>query len=148
MKENKKKIQSDIQELNLAGFSQESIAKRLGICKTKVSKVIQKVRKESDGWIINLARKNYANLYKEALDGLKQDLAYLYDLSQEESVKNDPKLGLQIRRQITYVRSIYVKNLISAPAVWSVQVLAKNCIGEPIPEAIMESLGGISGNLK
>ena len=142
---NKEKRRLDIQELNLAGFSQEKIAKKLGISTSTVYRTIQKLREESNRWLVNLARRDYASLYKEALDGLKQDLVYLYELSQEESVKNNPKLCLQIRREITHVRSEHLKNLLQGPVVWSMQVLSKNSIGDQIPQPILESLGGISG---
>lgn len=142
---NKEKRRLEIQELNLAGFSQEKIAKKLGISTSTVYRTIQKLREESNRWLVNLARRDYASLYKEALDGLKQDLVYLYELSQEESVKNNPKLCLQIRREITHVRSEHLKNLLQGPVVWSMQVLSKNSIGDQIPQPILESLGGISG---
>lgn len=142
---NKEKRRLDIQELNLAGFSQEKISKKLGISTSTVYRTIQKLREESNRWLVNLARRDYASLYKEALDGLKQDLVYLYELSQEEAVKDNPKLCLQIRREITHVRTEYLKNLLQGPVVWSMEVLSKNSIGEPIPQPTMEALGGISG---
>jgi len=142
---NKEKRRLDIQELNLAGFSQEKIAKKLGISTSTVYRTIQKLRKESNRWLVNLARRDYASLYKEALDGLKQDLVYLYELSQKETVKDNPKLCLQIRREITHVRSEHLKNLLQGPVVWSMEVLSKNSIGKLIPPPTMDSLGGISG---
>ncbi len=142
---NKEKRRLDIQELNLAGFSQEKISQRLGISISTVSRTIKKLREESNRWLVNLARRDYASLYKEALDGLKQDLVYLYDLSEDESVKNNAKLCLQIRREITHVRCEYLKNLLQGPVVWSMDVLSKNSIREQIPQPTMESLGGISG---
>jgi len=142
---NKEKRRLEIQELNLAGFSQEKIAQKLGISISTVSRTIKKLREESNRWLVNLARRDYASLYKEALDGLKQDLVYLYELSQEENVKNNPRLCLQIRREITHVRSEYLKNLLQGPVVWSMEVLSKNSIGKPIPQPTMESLEGISG---
>ncbi len=142
---NKEKRRLDIQELNLAGFSQEKISQKMGISTSTVYRTIQKLREESNRWLVNLARRDYASLYKEALDGLKQDLVYLYELSEEESVKDNPKLKLQIRREITHVRSEYLKNLLQGPVVWSMEVLSKNSVGEPIPQPTMESLGEISG---
>ncbi len=142
---NKEKRRLDIQELNLAGFSQEKIAQKMGISISTVYRTIQKLREESNRWLVNLARRDYASLYKEALDGLKQDLVYLYELTQEESVKDNPKLRLQIRREITHVRSEYLKNLLQGPVVWSMEVLSKNSVGEPILLPTMEALGGISG---
>ncbi len=142
---NKEKRRLEIQELNLAGFSQEKIAQKMGISTSTVYRTIQKLREESNRWLVNLARRDYASLYKEALDGLKQDLVYLYELTQEESVKDNPKLKLQIRREITHVRSEYLKNLLQGPVVWSMEVLSKNSIGEPIHQPKMESLEGITG---
>ncbi len=142
---NKEKRRLDIQELNLAGFSQEKIAQKMGISISTVYRTIQKLREESNRWLVNLARRDYASLYKEALDGLKQDLVYLYELTQEESVKDNVKLKLQIRKEITHVRSEYLKNLLQGPVVWSMEVLSKNSVGEPILLPTMEALGGISG---
>jgi DNA-binding transcriptional regulator LsrR (DeoR family) len=142
---NKEKRRLEIQELNLAGFSQEKISQKLGISISTVYRTIQKLREESNRWLVNLARRDYASLYKEALDGLKQDLVYLYELSEEESVKDNAKLRLQIRREITHVRSEYLKNLLQGPVVWSMEVLSQNSMGKSIPQPIMESLEGISG---
>ncbi len=142
---NKEKRRLDIQELNLAGFSQEKISQKMGISTSTVYRTIQKLREESNRWLANLARRDYASLYKEALDGLKQDLVYLYEVSQEESVKDNVKLKLQIRKEITHVRSEYLKNLLQGPVVWSMEVLSKNSIGEPIPQPTMDALDGASG---
>ena len=142
---NKEKRRLDIQELNLAGFSQEKIAQKMGISTSTVYRTIQKLREESNRWLVNLARRDYASLYKEALDGLKQDLVYLYELSEEESVKDNAKLCLQIRREITHVRCEYLKNLLQGPVVWSMEVLSKNSIGEPISQPTMDALDGVSG---
>ena len=70
---------------------------------------------------------------------------YLNELLEDKSVKNDIKLQLQIRREITETRSKYLDHLLRGPMVWSMAVFIKKYAPEPIEFPKMASLGGISG---
>lgn len=142
---NKEKRRMIIQELNIAGYTHERISEKIGVSISTVSRTLNKSRQESNHWLANLAKKDFANIFRESLDGLKQDLMHLNELLEEDSVKNNPKLQLQIRREITHVRSEYLKNLLQGPVVWSMEALSQKYSGEPISQPTMESLGGISG---
>ena len=142
---NKEKLRMAIQELNLAGYTYERISEKTGVSISTVSRFIRKTREESNYWLVNLAKNDMANIFRESLEGLKQDLMHLNELLEDELVKKDPKLQLQIRREITHVRSEYLKNLLQGPMVWSMDALSKEFSGDTIPQPVMDSLGGISG---
>ena len=142
---NKEKFRMEVRDLHISGYTYERISEKTGISISTISRIIKKSRKESNFWLANIAKKDLANIFREGLDGLKQDMMYLNELLNDESVRKDPKLRLQIRREITHVRSEYLKNLLQGPVVWSMDGLAKGFTGESISQPVMESLGGISG---
>ena len=141
----KQKISLEIQQLTLSGYTQEKIAEKLGISISTVSRSIKKSRVESNHWLINLAQRDMANVYRESLDGLKQDLMHLNELLEDESTKKDIKLQLQIRREITNIRAKYLQYLLQGPMVWSMANLTQNLPSDYSVNPQMKSLGGISG---
>lgn len=134
-----------IQELLLSGYQYEKIAEKLNISISTVSRTMRKLRDSSAQWLANLAERDLANIYRESLEGLRQDLSKLNDLLDEPSVKIDIKLQLQIRKEITATRSEYMKQITNFPMVWSLDILTKKCNPEPIAQPTLKSLGGISG---
>jgi len=141
----KERGKMEIQEMIICGYTQERIAEKLNISISTVTRTIRKLRDSSAQWLTNLAEHDLANIYRESLEGLRYDLTKLNDMLDEPSVKNDIKLQLLIRKEITATRSEYVKQLTSAPMVWSLEILTKKCASEPIPQPTMKSLDGISG---
>jgi len=141
----KEKCKMEIQELTLNGFTQEKIADKLNISVSTVSRTLRKLRKSSSQWLANLAEHDLAHIYREALAGFTQDLMRLNELLENPSVKNDVKLQLQIRKEITQTRSKYLEHLLRGPMVWSLAVFTKKYSPEIIEQPTMNSLGGISG---
>jgi len=141
----KEKLNLAICELNQNGYNSEKIAKRLGISVSSVYRALKKQRQQSNQWLTNLAQKDLANTFKQSLDGSLQDLMHLNDLLEDESVKENVKLQLQIRREIIHARSEYFKNLLQGPMVWSMQSFIKENSPHSIIEPKMDALGGISG---
>ncbi len=121
----KEKLKLAVKELTICGYSQEKISERLEVSVSTVSRILRKSRKESDQWLVALAQKDMANIYRESLDGFKQDLVHLHELLENQSIKNNIKLQLQIRREITNVRSKYIEYLLQGPMVWSMQLFVK-----------------------
>ncbi|MCE2506295.1 MAG: helix-turn-helix domain-containing protein [Nitrosopumilaceae archaeon] len=142
---NKEKLRMEIRELHISGYTYERISEKTGVSISTISRVIRKSREESNHWLANIAKKDLANIFRESLEGLKQDMMYLNELLSDELVKKNPKLQLQIRREITHIRSEYLKNLLQGPVMWSMDALAKGFTEESIPQPVIESLGGISG---
>ena len=142
---NKEKLRMEVRVLHMSGYTYERIAEKIGVSISTISRIIRKTREESNYWLANLAKKDFANIFRESLDGLKQDMMKLNELLEEESVQKNPKLQLQIRREITHVRTEYLKNLLQGPMVWSMDALAKGFSGKSISQPTMDSLGGISG---
>lgn len=141
----KEKRNLEVQELVLAGYTQEKIADKLNISISTVTRTIRKQRTSSDQWLANLAQNDFANIYREALAGFKQDLMHLNDLLEDPTTKDNIKLQLQIRKAITDTRAKHLEHLLRGPVVWSMDALIKKCNPERITQPLMQSLGGISG---
>ena len=141
----KDKRRLQVQELLLSGFTQERISEKLNISISTVARTVKKIRDGSAQWLTNLAEKDIAHIVRETLEGLKLDLMKLNDMLEDSSVKNDIKLQLQIRKEITAVRSEYFKQLTNMPMAWSLNVFTKKYAPEPMPQPTMKGLGGISG---
>ncbi len=131
--------------MTISGYTQEKIAEKLNISISTVSRTMRKIRDGSAQWLANLAERDLANIYRESLEGLRQDLMQLNELLNEPSVKTDIKLQLQIRKEITVVRIEYMKQITNFPMVWSLDMLTKKCVPESFPQPILKSLGGITG---
>ncbi len=141
----KEKLRLEIQELTFSGYTQEKIAEKLGISKSTVYRTLTKLRHASDQWLTNLAQRDYANIYRESLEGYRQDMMHLNELLEDDSVKKNIKLQLQIRREITHSRSKYLEYLLQGPMVWSMAIFVKDNSPQSIIEPKMEALEGISG---
>jgi|GEM_PF-3093692 len=141
----KEKCKLEIQQLTLCGYTQERIADKLNISTSTVSRTLRKLRKGSSQWLMNLAERDMAHIFHESLQGFQQDMMRLNELFEDESVKKNPKLQLQIRREITQTRSKYLEHLVKAPMVWSMSIFTSKYSPEPIVQPTMNSLGGISG---
>jgi len=134
-----------VQELLLSGFTQERISEKLNISISTTARIVKKIHEGSTQWLTNLAEKDIAHIVRETLEGLKQDLMRLHDMLEDSSVKNDIKLQLQIRKEITAVRSEYLKQLTNMPMAWSLENFIKKYAPEPMSQPTMTGLGGISG---
>ncbi len=141
----REKIRFAIQELLLCGYTQERIATKLNISISSVYRTVKKIRDSNKQWLSDLAERNMANVFRESLEGFLHDMAKLNDLLEEPDVKKDIKLQLQIRKEITTIRTEYTKQLVSTPMVWSLDVFTKNHTIHPMEQPIMNGLGGISG---
>ena len=134
-----------VQELLLNGFTQERISEKLNISISTVARTVKKIREGSAQWLANLAEKDIAHIVRESLEGLKLDLMKLNDMLEDPVAKNDIKLRLQIRKEITAVRSEYLKQLTNMPMAWSLENFTKKYAPETMPQPTLNGLGGISG---
>ena len=141
--EKNKKLKIAIQELAQNGYTYEKISERLDISVSTIYRIMKKQRQESNQWLTNVAEKDFASIYKCSLDGSLQDLMHLNELLEKDSVKENVKLQLQIRREIIHARSEYFKNLLQGPMVWSLQKFVNENSPHPITEPKMEALGGV-----
>jgi len=141
----KEKCKMEIQQLTLNGYTQEKIADKLNISVSTVSRTLRKLRKSSSQWLVNLAERDMAHIFHESLQGFQHDMMHLNELLVDELVKNNPKLQLQIRREITQTRSKYLEHLLKGPMIWSLSIFTSKYSPEPIVQPTMNSLGGISG---
>lgn len=141
----KEQLRLAVQELLLCGYSYEIISQRLGISVSTVGRIIKKIRQSSSHWLENLAEKDLANVYREGLEGLRQDLMRLNELLVHPSIKDKPELQLQIIKQMTVVRSEYTNQLKNTPVIWSLELCYKKYKPDSLPQPPLKSLGGITG---
>ncbi|MEC4848723.1 MAG: helix-turn-helix domain-containing protein [Nitrosarchaeum sp.] len=141
----KTRRRAEIEELLLCGYSQQKIADKLNISESTVYRTVKKIRDSSAKWLSDLAEKDIAHIVRETLEGLKSDLMKLTDMLEDHTVKNDIKLQLQIRKEISAVRLEYLKQITNVPMAWSLENFTKKYAPEPIPQPTMNGLGGISG---
>lgn len=134
-----------IREGILQGRTQEQIAERLNVSVSTVYREVKKMREGSFHWMTDLAERNFVSTYKDALDGFQDDLVQLYDLLEDPTIKDNPELKLQIRKQISVVRGQRLHHLLRGPMVWSLEVFRKKYATSPIPHPTMKSLGDITG---
>lgn len=139
------KIKLEVQQLAISGFTQERIAHKLNISESTVFRTLKKLRKGSSQWLTNLAEQDLAHIFHESLQGFQQDLMHLNDLLDDPKIQDNPKLQIQIRREISNIRSQYLKALTQAPMVWSLAIFTSKYSPEPIIQPTMKSLDGISG---
>ncbi len=138
----KEKRRKEVQELLFAGYTQEKIAEKLNISVRTVSREIGKIRDGAKTWMDDLAFKSFVHLYRENLGGIKQDIMYLRDMLEDDSVKSDNHLKLKIIKQIGESRYKYGELLHKGPMVWSIDKVLKKKTIEPIPTPQMESIWG------
>jgi hypothetical protein len=134
-----------IREGILQGRTQEEVASRLYVSVSTVYRECCRMREASKQWMTDLAENDLTRIFKDSIDGLLQDLTKLHDMLEDPTVKDNPELVLQIRKQITLVREAHLKHLLRAPMVWSMEVFRKKYATGTIPQPVMESLGGITG---
>jgi len=132
-------------ELLVMGYSQQKIADKVGISLRNVQRDIQWARKENEEWLEDLANKNFASIFREALEGLRQDMARLQEMLEDEEVQQDKPLQVKIIKTISEIRVRYAKCIGEFPVVWSIDGLLKKCSPQPIPRPTIPSLHGITG---
>ncbi len=135
----------EIEELLLYGYSQQKIADKLNISESTVYRTVKKIRDSSAKWLSDLADKNLAHVFRESLEGLRQDLMRLTELLEKPEVKNDIKLQIQIIKEISVIRTKYNSQLVQTPMVWSLDALTKRQKDEQVEQPTLKSLGGICG---
>lgn len=134
-----------VQELLLNGYKQQKIAEKLNISLSTVERTVKKIREGSKQWLTNLAEKDIAHIAREGLEGLQQDMMRLCEMLEDPAVKNDIKLQLQIRKEITSVRKEWLKQITNLPMAWSLDIFTKKYAPENIEQPTMKGLGGITG---
>lgn len=134
-----------IRELILQGRTQEQVAEKLNVSTSTVYRHCKNMRQASIQWIADLAEYDYARTYKDALDGLQNDLGKLLDMLETQPVKDSPELQLQIRKQMTAVREARLRHLMRGPMVWSMEMFRKKYAPTSMRQPTVKSLGGITG---
>lgn len=134
-----------VQELLFSGYTQEKISQKLGISTKTVSRDIQWVRENSGKWLEELAGVNYAHVFRETLEGYKQDIMRLYEML--EKCKDD-NTKVKIIKTISDIRYRYTTQLGQFPAVWAMDVFVKKNNPHSIELPELLSLSGITGMKK
>ena len=129
-----------VQELLFLGYTQDRIAQKLNISIRTVAREIKKIRDSSKTWMDNLANTSFIHEYRETLEGIKLDMMYLRETLDEESVKSDIHLRLDILKQISSLRHNYGELLHKGPMVWSIEKVLTKKNSDLIPTPKMPSI--------
>lgn len=134
-----------VQELLFSGYTHEKISQKLGISTKTVTRDIQWIRENSKNWLEDLAGVNYAHVFRESLEGYKQDIMRLYEML--EKCKDD-NTRIKIIKTISGIRYRYAAQLGQFPAVWAMDVFVKKNNPHSIELPELPSLSGITGMVK
>ena len=134
-----------VQELLFSGYTQEKISQKLGISTKTVTRDIHWIRENSENWLEELAGTNYAHVFRESLEGYKQDIMRLYEML--EKCKDD-NTRIKIINTISGIRYRYTAQLGQFPAVWAMDVFVKKNNPHSIELPELSSLSRITGMVK
>ena len=134
-----------VQELLFAGYTQEKISQKLGISTKTVSRDIQWVRENNQKWLEDLAGANYAHVFRESLEGYKQDIMRLYEMLEK---CQDDNTRIKIIKTISDIRHKYTEQLGRFPAVWAMDIFVQKNNPHPIELPTLPSLSGTTGITK
>ena len=129
-----------VEELCFIGYSPNQIVSKLGAPLRTIHRDIADLREKSDEWLENLANRDYAMIYREALEGFRSDMVRLHEMLENENVMNNPILQIKIIKEISQARHYYLEHLNAGPIVWSMENLIKRCSPQPIPQPTMKCL--------
>jgi len=107
----KKRIR--VQELQIMGYTQEKIAKKLGTSVRTVQRAVEWIRRNEQNWLDDIAKTNFVNVFRETLEGYKQDIVRLYEML--EQCKDD-NTKIKIIKAISDIRYRYTEQFARFPA--------------------------------
>jgi len=139
---NGKKRRQMVQELLIEGYTQERIAEKLNVSARTIARDVKKLRYGAQTWLADLANVGFVYEYKESLGGIKNDIMFLLEMLEEESVKVDNHLRLKISKQISHLRKDYATLLHKGPMVWAIDIIMKKKTDNPIPMPKMKAIYG------
>lgn len=141
----KLKRRLQVQELLFSGFTHEKISQKLEISTKTVTRDIQWIRENSQNWLEDLAGTNYAHIFRETLEGYKQDIMRLYEMLEK---CEDDNTKIRIIKTISDLRYRYTEQLGKFPAVWAMDVFVLKNSPHSIELPSLPSLLGTTGMVK
>lgn len=129
-----------VEELCFVGYSPNQIASKLGVSLRTIHRDIMDLREKSDEWLENLANRDYAMIYREALEGFRSDVIRLHEMLEDENVQKNPFLYIKIIKEISQIRRYYLEHLNAGPIVWSMDQFIKKNSPKPIVQPTMKCL--------
>ena len=69
-----------VEELLFVGYSPNKISSKLRVSYRTIQRDIADLREKSDEWLENLANRDYAMIYREALEGFRSNMVRLHIL--------------------------------------------------------------------
>ena len=134
----KRRVQ--VEELLFVGYSPNQIASKLGVSPRTIQRDITDLREKSNEWLENLANRDYAMIYRDALEGFRSDMVRLHEMLDDENVMNNPILQIKIIKEISQARHYYLEQLLGGPMAWSVDQFIKKNSPKPIVQPTMKCL--------
>ena len=129
-----------VEELCFIGYSPNQIASKLGVPLRTIHRDVADLREKSDEWLENLANRDYAMIYREALEGFRSDMVRLHEMLENENVMNNPILQIKIIKEISQARHYYLEQLNAGPIVWSMDQFIRKNSPKPMVQPTMKCL--------
>lgn len=129
-----------VEELCFIGYSPNQIASKLGVPLRTIHRDVADLREKSDEWLENLANRDYAMIYREALEGFRSDMVRLHEMLENENVVNNLILQIKIIKEISQARHYYLEQLNAGPIVWSMDQFIRKNSPKPMVQPTMKCL--------
>ncbi len=141
---NRLKRRLQVQELLFSGYTQEKISEKLKVSLKTIGRDIKWIRRDAQNWLDDIAKTNFVNVFRETLEGYKQDIVRLYEML--EKCKDD-NTKIKLIKTISDIRYRYSQQFAEFPVVWSLDVFVKKNNPQPMEEKLeMRSIYGDLAN--
>ena len=140
---NRLKRRLQVQELLFSGYTQEKISEKLKVSLKTIGRDIKWIRRNAQNWLDDIAKTNFVNVFRETLEGYRQDIVRLYEML--EKCKDD-KTKIKLIKTISDIRYRYAGQFVQFPVVWSMDVYVKKNNPHLIEEPEMRSIYGDLAN--
>ena len=142
---NRLKRRLQVQELLFSGYTQEKISEKLDVTPRTVRRDIKWIRRNEQNWLDDIAETNFVHVFRETLEGYKQDIIRLYEML--EQCKDD-NTKIKLIKAISDIRYRYTEQFARFPAVWAMDVFVQKNNPHPIEQPTLPSLSGMLGIVK
>jgi len=133
-----------VQELLFSGYTQEKISEKLKVSLKTIGRDIKWIRKNAQNWLDDIAKTNFVNVFRETLEGYRQDIIRLYEML--EQCKDD-NTKIKLIKAISDIRYRYTGQFARFPGVWALDVFVKKNNPHPLEEELeMRSIYGDLAN--
>ena len=128
---NRLKRRLQVQELLFSGYTQEKISEKLKVSLKTIGRDIKWIRRNAQNWLDDIAKTNFVNVFRETLEGYRQDIVRLYEML--EKCKDD-NTKIKLIKAISDIRYRYTAQFAQFPSVWAFDVFIQKNNPPPMEE--------------